>query len=256
MDTRHAHDVHPYSRRCRFLWSRMSSTSILPRRAQTVSFTPSQQSVSSASSSSAQYKPFSRLAKHSARRTCQSREPRRHSLEWLLLLLLPCARALHFPVRAMPLPRGPRRTPSPAAVDVEVLIAGGILAAAGWLQWSVSSGEQGINAFLMKEKQDNPFYNGKYKPEGTTAEPGGGGPSWLRRLRLPSLPYVEVYGEAAGQAGGRGAAPPRGGSSRSRLYAELDAAIDREDYAAAKLLKERIDDEAAARATEARDGPA
>jgi len=153
----------------------------------------------------------------------------------------------------MPLPRGPRRTPSPAAVDVEVLIAGGILAAAGWLQWSVSSGEQGINAFLMKEKQDNPFYNGKYKPEGTTAEPGGGGPSWLRRLRLPSLPYVEVY---AGQAGGRGAAPPRGGSSRSRLYAELDAAIDREDYAAAKLLKERIDDEAAARATEARDGPA
>ena len=142
----------------------------------------------------------------------------------------------------MPLPRGPRRTPSPAAVDVEVLIAGGILAAAGWLQWSVSSGEQGINAFLMKEKQDNPFYNGKYKPEGTTAEPGGGGPSWLRRLRLPSLPYVEVYGEAAGQAGRRGAAPPRGGSSRSRLYAELDAAIDREDYAAAKLLKERIDD--------------
>ena len=88
-------------------------------------------------------------------------------------------------------------------VDLEVLIAGGILAAAGWLQWSVSSGEQGINAFLMKEKQDNPFYNGKYKPEGTTAEPGRGGPSWLRRLRLPSLPYVEVYGEAAGQAGGR-----------------------------------------------------
>ena len=139
----------------------------------------------------------------------------------------------------MPLPRGPRRTPSPAAVDVEVLIAGGILAAAGWLKWSVSSGEQGINAFLMKEKQDSPFYNGKYKPEGTTAEPGGGGPSWLSRLRLPSLPYVEVYG-----------------SSRSRLYAELDAAIDREDYAAAKLLKERIDEEAAARATEARDGPA
>ena len=53
---------------------------------------------------------------------------------------------------------------------------------------------------------------------------------------------LTMSASGSGRTGGRGAAPPRGGSSRSRLYAELDAAIDREDYAAAKLLKERIDE--------------
>jgi hypothetical protein len=40
-----------------------------------------------------------------------------------------------------------------------VIAAVVLTAAAGLLQYSVSAGDRGINAYLSKEKGENPFYN-------------------------------------------------------------------------------------------------
>ena len=105
-----------------------------------------------------------------------------------------------------------------------------LLAAAGSLQYSLSSGEQGINAFLMKEKDQNPFYSKSFLPEKRIP------PRWLSAIRLPRLDFVEVYGQED--------------SSRSRsdsdkevdfLYDQMDAAIELEQYAKAAQIKTRID---------------
>ena len=118
--------------------------------------------------------------------------------------------------------------------DAAPVLAAALLAgAAGYLQYSVSSGEKGLNAFLMKEKKDNPFYQANFKTEKPTT------PSWFT-LRLPALDFVEVYGQADA---------PSASSTRSQsseltdLYKDLDAAIEREDYQAATEVKARIDAE-------------
>ena len=47
-----------------------------------------------------------------------------------------------------------------ASEDLVPVIAAVVLtAAAGLLQYSVSAGDRGINAYLSKEKGENPFYN-------------------------------------------------------------------------------------------------
>ena len=47
-----------------------------------------------------------------------------------------------------------------ATADLVPVIAAVVLtAAAGLLQYSVSAGDRGINAYLSKEKGENPFYN-------------------------------------------------------------------------------------------------
>ena len=47
-----------------------------------------------------------------------------------------------------------------ATEDLVPVIAAVVLtAAAGLLQYSVSAGDRGINAYLSKEKGENPFYN-------------------------------------------------------------------------------------------------
>ena len=49
-----------------------------------------------------------------------------------------------------------------ATADLVPVIAAVVLtAAAGLLQYSVSAGDRGINAYLSKEKGENPFYNYK-----------------------------------------------------------------------------------------------
>ena len=57
-----------------------------------------------------------------------------------------------------------------------VLISLSLVGAAGYLQYSVTKGEQGLNAFLMKEKSQNPFYSANFKPEERT---GWRRPEWL-----------------------------------------------------------------------------
>jgi|EP00326_Haptolina_ericina_P039363 hypothetical protein len=113
-----------------------------------------------------------------------------------------------------------------------VTAALGIAAAAGWLQYSLSSGERGINAFLFKEKGDNPFYSNDFKADKPSP------PSWFR-VRLPALPFVEVYGQSDTPS-----SPIEfDNSERAQLYRELDAAIEREDYEAARRIMRIIDGE-------------
>lgn len=123
-----------------------------------------------------------------------------------------------------------RRSVAPVAINdaVVVGVAGTILFAAGYLQYSVSAGDKGLNAFLLKEKDQNPFYKPNFKAD----KPQGA--SWFT-LRLPNLPFVEVYGQPE---------PSErfvGGSSRSQLYTDLDAAVEREDYVKAAEIKREID---------------
>eukprot|EP00966_Prymnesium_polylepis_P231464 5355531-Prymnesium_polylepis.2 len=116
--------------------------------------------------------------------------------------------------------------------DEAVVLTAAVLAgAAGYLQYSVSSGEKGLNAFLMKEKSDNPFYSKDFKAEKPST------PSWFT-LRLPNLDFVEVYGQSNDAA----AAPSGDSPERARLYRELDAAVEREDYDEAARIKARIDE--------------
>ena len=119
-----------------------------------------------------------------------------------------------------------------AMVAAAVLLAG----SAGLLQATVSGGEQGLQAFLMKEKRDNPFYSKKFKAEKPKAPP------WLNGLRLPALPFVEVYGSNEPSATATGPFQ----SELSELYRQLDEAVEVEDYAAAALIKQKIDVTAAA----------
>lgn len=101
----------------------------------------------------------------------------------VLFLVSPSSHALiisHHPVKAA----ARRRVPSPVAIDdgVVVLAAAALMAAAGALQYSVSAGDKGINAFLMKEKSSNPYYSKDYKSDKPT-----GGPKWLQALKLPEV---------------------------------------------------------------------
>ena len=66
-----------------------------------------------------------------------------------------------------------------------LVLAAAALAAglAGYLQYSVSAGDKGINAFLMKEKGANPFYSKDYKSDDRPS----GGPRWLQKLKLPEV---------------------------------------------------------------------
>jgi hypothetical protein len=156
----------------------------------------------------------------------------------MALLLVQTLPQLHF-LSAQPTVISLRTTPRsavPAAVDdgVVVLAAVGLAAGAGLLQYSVSSGERGINAFLMREKRDNPFYK-PFEAEQRSA------PRWLSGVRLPTLPFVEVYG----QSSRRSQAPPDTASSQpddvAALYAAMDAAVEREEYDLAAEFKRRID---------------
>ena len=100
-----------------------------------------------------------------------------------------------------------------------------VLCAAGYLQYTLSSGDQGINAFLMKEKSQNPFYSKDFKAERPML------PSWLRGFRLP------VYGAEP-------PSPPSGPADEAleALYTALDDALEVEDYSRAAIIKARIDE--------------
>ena len=106
-----------------------------------------------------------------------------------------------------------------------------LLCAAGLLQYTLSTGDQGINAFLMKEKSQNPFYSKNFKAERPML------PSWLRGFRLPRFDFVEVYGAEP-------PSPPSGPADEAleALYTALDDALDVEDYSRAAIIKARIDE--------------
>lgn len=115
---------------------------------------------------------------------------------------------------------------------VLVLLFASVAGCAGWLQYTVSSGERGLNSFLMREKTDNPFYSKSYKKE-----PAPSAPAWLTNLKLPSFDYVEVYGSE----------PPSTGvderaKKRAALYTDLNLAVEAEEYERAAELKARIDE--------------
>ena len=157
--------------------------------------------------------------------------------------MLPCLNAVMLlpavPARHATAPRCELSPPSDAAFVVAALtLAGG----AGFLQYSVSAGEKGINAFLMKEKSSNPFYDKNFKSE-SKSEKSEKLPRWLRGMRLPQLDFVEVYGEQPESGFSFSAPRPRATSNLDALYRELDAAVEREDYAAATEVKKRIDEE-------------
>lgn len=126
------------------------------------------------------------------------------------------------------------RNTTPQASDdgVVVAFAALLVGAAGALQYSVSSGDKGINAFLMKEKRDNPFYQ-----SGFQSERPSGGPNWLKSFRLPALDFVEVYGQADSSAPGASPSSPE----LAALYRQLDRAIEREEYDEAAQIKAQID---------------
>ena len=111
-----------------------------------------------------------------------------------------------------------------------------LVGAAGLLQYRLSSGEKGLSAFLGREKKENPFYQDGYTSEVPET------PEWMQRIRLPTLDFVEVYGqERRGSNGGSG---DNGGGddARALLYRQLDAALDAEEYEEAARLKRQIDD--------------
>ena len=91
--------------------------------------------------------------------------------------------------------------------------------------------QEGINAFLMKEKRDNPFYQSNFVTEKPSA------PQWLNKLQLPRLDFVEVYGQSDAPI----KTPPRSADVTS-LYRQLDDAIESEQYDAAAAIKARIDE--------------
>lgn len=134
-----------------------------------------------------------------------------------------------------------RWSAAPRALEMDtyvVLSAAALAGAAGLLQFQLSSGERGLNAFLGKEKAENPFYSTSYKAE----QRGADLPGWLGKLRLPNLDFVEVYGQPQSQGQRSGSAswdamPPQLGA----LYRELDAAVERENYEEAAQIKSRID---------------
>lgn len=120
-----------------------------------------------------------------------------------------------------------------------------VAAAAGLLQYSVSSGDKGLGAFLGKEKAVNPFYQKDFKAEAPRS------PGFLRGVRLPELPFVEVYGQderaqprrplGGGMKQQPGASSSADMTPLDRLYSLLDDAIEREAYGEAAEIKTQID---------------
>ena len=91
------------------------------------------------------------------------------------------------------------------------------LVGARYLQYSVTKGEQGLNAFLMKEKSQNPS-TANFRPEADA-----GGAKWLPDLpdlklpSLPALPDLPLSRCTTGRAPTR--RPESANDERSRLYA-------------------------------------
>lgn len=150
---------------------------------------------------------------------------------------------VHNPLRAAVPPRVGAATMLEPGDLLLVLISLSLVGAAGYLQYSVTKGEQGLNAFLMKEKSQNPFYSANFRPEERT---GWRKPEWLPDLpdlklpslpALPDLPFVEVYD----RPGADPRRPESANDERSRLYTALNAAVEAEDYEEARRLKEQID---------------
>ena len=135
------------------------------------------------------------------------------------------------------------RAPAPLAVSdgALVVVAAGLAGAAGWLQYSLSSGDKGLNAFLGREKMNNPFYSKDYVSEKPSA------PRWLSNIRLPALPFVEVYGDSRSSS-------TRGGDDPqlAALYRQMDDAIESEAYDVAAKYKVKIDKMLAERAEDGR----
>ena len=135
------------------------------------------------------------------------------------------------------------RAPAPLAVSdgALVVVAAGLAGAAGWLQYSLSSGDKGLNAFLGREKMNNPFYSKDYVSEKPSA------PRWLSNIRLPALPFVEVYGDSRSSS-------TRGGDDPqlAALYRQMDDAIESEAYDIAAKYKVKIDKMLAERAEDGR----
>lgn len=129
---------------------------------------------------------------------------------------------------------------SPISDGAFVAAAAALVGAAGFLQYSLSSGEKGINAFLMKEKSQNPFYDKNFKAEAPKP------PKWMSAMRLPQFSFVEVYGQEQKRGtglpgGGGGGSGPSLRPDLDDLYEQLDAAVEIEDYEKAAAIKTRID---------------
>ena len=138
----------------------------------------------------------------------------------------------HYVLRA---PQPPPRSSTITAIsgDTALVIAAlGLAATAGAFQSSLSSGEAGINAFLMKEKRDNPFYKSDFVAEKPRV------PRLLAGLRLPKLDFVEVYGQSDAPS----STPSSQRPDVAALYRRLDNAIEREQYDTAAALKAQIDE--------------
>lgn len=133
----------------------------------------------------------------------------------------------------------PPRCSPPAAIQPPsdaglVLIALSLAAAANAFQYSLTSGKQGINSFLMREKGDNPFYKENFVAEKPRL------PQFLANIRLPELPFVEVYGQETASSSSKGTTVGQR-ADVARLYRAMDAAIEREQYDEAAAVKEQID---------------
>ena len=117
----------------------------------------------------------------------------------------------------------------PVTADVAFTAATlALLLAAGFLQYSVASGDKGLFVYLTKELGSNPFYGPNFKADKPKS------PKWFS-MRLPELDFVEVYGQEPSRRDGSDA-------QRAAMFRELDDLIESEDYEAAKLLKLRIDE--------------
>jgi hypothetical protein len=166
---------------------------------------------------------------------------RRHHREMRMLaaaMAVSSSPAMQLQLPSAPTSRSQQLQMLQSSDGVLLVAAGSLALAAGLLQAELSGGEKGINAFLMKEKGSNPYYRKDYKKVQPPAS------SWLKGLRLPDLPFVEVYGQESRGAGG-GVRLPNSNRSSARvanLYQQLDQAIDCEDYKLASELKRSIDE--------------
>ena len=139
-----------------------------------------------------------------------------------------------------PAPRAPPASASAIEIGDVIFVATalGLAGAAGYLQYSLSAGDKGLNAFLMKEKSENPFYKEDFKSDARPELP-----KWIANLRLPELDFVEVYGQESSPRGPAGPSWTKdsGGDKIAVLYRRLDAAVEREDYDEASRCKSEID---------------
>ncbi|CAM9650564.1 unnamed protein product [Chrysoparadoxa australica] len=119
----------------------------------------------------------------------------------------------------------------------------GFAGLAGALVFSTYTGDQGLEAFLTKEKKDNPFYNKNKKAQIFKPSP----PKIMDMVKLPKLDFVEVYEsepdapETEGSQVEEAAAFPSADvEMASRLRTKLLAAVDAGELEQAAALEKEL----------------